>query len=178
MDSGVLNFWDNLRGKVAESIEERTRNCIRRGRFEVVTAPDGQTMGVKQPYGNTVYLPYSPNMAGAQPGDAVYAQWSKSLSSGFIYAYGDGMSRSTVLSPVTVGTAWTETGGIYVQTVAVQGMKSTYYPTAGVLLDGTNGAAKIEAWNKIQRIETLENALKVYTAEQTTTPIEIILKLD
>lgn len=70
---------------VRRLIEDATRNCVRRRAVTVVTAPNGQTMGVQEPFDSTVMdLPYLSSMAGAQVGDTVTIEWVYGLSNAVV----------------------------------------------------------------------------------------------
>lgn len=66
---------------VRKLIQDATRNCVRRKTVTVVTAPNGQTMGVSEPFDETVMdLPYLASLSGKQVGDTVTIEWVYGLS--------------------------------------------------------------------------------------------------
>lgn len=66
-------------------VQDATRNCVRRKTVTVVTAPNGTTMGVKEPYDDAVMdLPYLAAMAGAKAGDTVTIEWLYGLSNAVV----------------------------------------------------------------------------------------------
>lgn len=66
-------------------IQQATRNCVRRRTVTVATAPNGTTMGVREPYDTTVLdVPYLSSMAGAQIGDTVTIEWVYGLSNAVV----------------------------------------------------------------------------------------------
>ena len=84
-------FWDALSGKVETACRQETRNAFRCGRYDVSTAPNGTTMGVTLPMGDTeLFLPYSQEVASAQVGDAVLVVWWGSMSTARVCFFGDG----------------------------------------------------------------------------------------
>jgi len=70
---------------IGKLIRDATRNCVRRRTVTVVTAPNGSTMGVREPFGDAVMdLPYLSTMAGAQVGDTVTMEWTYGLSNAVV----------------------------------------------------------------------------------------------
>lgn len=77
----VQSIQKALEPWVKKLIEDATRSCVRRKTVTVVTPPNGATMGVREPYDNTVMdLPYLSTLAGAQAGDTVTIEWVYGLS--------------------------------------------------------------------------------------------------
>lgn len=70
---------------VRKIISEATQNCVRRKTATVVTAPNGQTMGVSEPFDPTVMdLPYLASLSGKQVGDTVTIEWVYGLSNAVV----------------------------------------------------------------------------------------------
>jgi len=68
-------IWDALRPMVDQEIKKHTQSVIRARKMMVITPPDGQTIGVQEPYGTTVNIPYSTALSGAVAGDSVWVVW-------------------------------------------------------------------------------------------------------
>ena len=87
----AANFAEAVRPLIEKIINEKTRNVLRAERFDVATAANGTTMGVRQPYGKQVLnLPYTQEVANAQEGDAVLVLWRGALSTGKVWCFGAG----------------------------------------------------------------------------------------
>ena len=70
---------------VRRIVADATRNCVRRRTMTVVTAPNGQTMGVREPYDPAVLdLPYLASVSGKQVGDTVTIEWVYGLSNAVV----------------------------------------------------------------------------------------------
>lgn len=70
---------------VRGQIEEATRSCVRRKTVTVATAPNGTTMGVREPFDDTIMdLPYVSSMSGAAVGDTVTIEWVYGLSNAVV----------------------------------------------------------------------------------------------
>ena len=66
-------------------IEEATRSCVRRKTVTVATAPNGTTMGVREPFDDTIMdLPYVSSLSGAAVGDTVTIEWVYGLSNAVV----------------------------------------------------------------------------------------------
>ena len=70
---------------VRKIAEDATRSCVRRRTITVVSAPNGTTMGVQEPFDPAVMnLPYLASMAGAKAGDTVTVEWVYGLSNAVV----------------------------------------------------------------------------------------------
>ena len=68
-------IWNALRIMVDQEIDKRTASCVRSRKMTVMAAPNGSTIGVAEPFGETVYIPYSSTLANAKVGDSVWVDW-------------------------------------------------------------------------------------------------------
>lgn len=68
-------IWNALRVMVDKEIDTRTASCVRSRKMTVMAAPNGNTIGVAEPFGETVYIPYSSALANAKVGDSVWVDW-------------------------------------------------------------------------------------------------------
>lgn len=83
-------FAKALEPLIRKIVDERTKNALRVERYEVSTVADGTVMGVRQPYGKEIFLPYAQEVANAGEGDAVLVLWRGTLSSGKVWCFGNG----------------------------------------------------------------------------------------
>lgn len=86
----VSEFAKALEPLIRKIVEERTKNALRVERYEVSTAANGTVMGVRQPYGTEIFLPYSQEVASATVGTAVLVLWRGSLSTAKVWCFGNG----------------------------------------------------------------------------------------
>lgn len=171
----VQEFWNSLMPKISKAIAEKTGNCVRRDRFDVSTAPNGEKIGVRQPYGSEIFLPYGPTVAGAAVGQSVIVEWRGSLSTGIVTSYGDGIIKSGVLT-ANLGTTWSGNGP-YTQNVSVPGMSPKFTPEPLLQMPTSGQSAAISAFENIVAVEAGTNSVTVYAKAQTTTAITLLLKL-
>lgn len=171
----IREFWAALSPKIRQSIKTMTQSCIRRERYDVSTAPNGEKIGVRQPYGSEIFLPYAPAVAGAEAGDTVMVEWRDSLSTGVAVSFGDGIPKCGELK-VTVGTQWSGTGP-YTQQISAQGMQTGYTPIPSLDTSAEPTAAQITAFKSIAAVMAGQNSVTIYASAATDTEIKLILKL-
>ena len=68
-------IWNALRVMVDAEIGKRTASCVRSRKMTVMSAPNGSTIGVAEPFGQTVNIPYSSALANVKVGDTVWVDW-------------------------------------------------------------------------------------------------------
>ena len=68
-------IWNALRVMVDAEIDKRTVSCVRSRKMTVMSAPNGSTIGVAEPFGQTVNIPYSSALANVKVGDTVWVDW-------------------------------------------------------------------------------------------------------
>lgn len=106
----ALKIWDALKPMVDREIKERTASCIRSKKMTVISAPNGTTIGVCEPFDTVSYnIPYSSAVNGAQVGDAVWVQWYFDNASTMIaVCYGDGLNDYNIPSfPLSIANGGT-----------------------------------------------------------------------
>lgn len=175
MLEAIKEFWKALEPKVNRAIAERTRNCVRRERYDVTAPPDGSKIGVKPPYGVEIFLPYAPAVANAQVGQTVIVEWRGSLSTGIAVSYGDGLIKGATI-PIVISTAWNGSGP-YTQNISVPGMNADYAPIPYLVMPNSGQSAAMAAFKSIVAISPGENAVTVFSDSPTTTNINVLLKL-
>lgn len=125
--SEALKIWEALRPMIDTEIAEKTRSCVRTRKMVCTTAPNGSVIGVAEPFGNEVKIPYSSSVSNAQVGDAVWVQWYYDNASTMLaISFGDGSSQEYL--PLTGGTV---TGQV----------KSTYNSGKGFFVEAPTGSA-------------------------------------
>lgn len=129
MISEAKAFWDPISGKVKDQIAKEMGNALQVQRYDVTTDPDGDVMGVTQPFGsNEIFLPYSKEVAGATVGDTVLVAWWGSMSNARVYYFAKGYDgaesgSSSVIASITFPAAWTDSGnGYYTSAPTIDGV--------------------------------------------------------
>ena len=73
---------------------------------------------------------------------------------------------------------WAGTEEPFTQTIDIKGLLATDNPIVDVdMSTATDPANKIENWNYIYRLETLDGKLKAYAAQKPTVQVGVILKV-
>lgn len=83
-------FAKALEPLIQKIVDERTRNTLRVERYEVSTVANGTVMGVRQPFGQEIFLPYTQEVASAAEGDSVLVLWRGTLSTAKVWCFGNG----------------------------------------------------------------------------------------
>ena len=87
----ALKFWQALKPMIDAEIKKQTSSCVRSKKMKVTSPPNGVTIGVAEPYGDTHNVPYSSALNNANVGDSVWVWWFFGNASTMIaLAYGDG----------------------------------------------------------------------------------------
>lgn len=117
-------IWDALRPMVTQEIKTQTQSVIRARKMMVTSAPNGTTVGVSEPYGTTINIPYSTALSGVIPGDSVWVIWffnNASTMVAMLDAYGQPVPQYDLLNVSNVNllaasnliqTALDETGNL------------------------------------------------------------------
>ena len=89
-----------------------------------------------------------------------------------------GAATTTTLT-ATVPVSWTASGSYYYQQVSVAGMLEADNPVADILPGSDNAANKLyaEAWGKVQSIDTLDGAVKIWCTAAPTTAFPVVFKV-
>lgn len=95
-----------------------------------------------------------------------------------LYAALAGKATALTLT-CTVPVSWTASGSYYTQTVAVTGMLETDNPVADILPGTDNDANKLyaEAWGKVQSIDTLDGAVRLWCTSKPGTAFPVQFKV-
>ena len=88
-------------------------------------------------------------------------------------------AAATETLTATIPTGWTASGGYYYKQVPVPGMLATDNPIADILPGSDNAANKLyaEAWGKVQSIDTLDGAVKLWCTAAPTTAFPVQFKV-
>jgi hypothetical protein len=79
----ALAIKAELRPIIRELVEELTNGLIKRKRMTVTVAPNGTTIGVAEPYGNTIQIPYASNLSLAI-GNSVWVDYAYGMTNAIV----------------------------------------------------------------------------------------------
>lgn len=103
----AMKIWSALKPMIDKQIEEKTKSCMRSKKMNVTVAPNGSTIGVAEPFGDTVQIPYLSSLSGAKVGDAVWVNWYFNNASTMIASsMGDGQVSGGGGSAYPVGSIY------------------------------------------------------------------------
>jgi len=88
-------------------------------------------------------------------------------------------AATTTTMTATVPVSWTASGSFYYQQVPVAGMLEADNPVADILPGSDNAANKLyaDAWSKVQSIDTLDGAVKLWCTAAPTTAFPVQFKV-
>lgn len=93
MTREAQKIWKAIQPMVRKEARDAAQSAVRAKKMTVVTPPNGQTVGVAEPFGETLNLPYSSALPSLSPGDAVWVQWFyDNASTMMVICKGDGQT--------------------------------------------------------------------------------------
>lgn len=97
----AMKIWKAIKPMIDKEIEAKTKSAVRSKKMNVITPPNGETMGVAEPFGEEVFVPYNPVLKSAKKGDSVWVNWYFSnASTMYATAMGDGTFANQASYPV------------------------------------------------------------------------------
>lgn len=86
LNKDALDIWNALRPMIDKEIERRTMGMVQRRKAKVTTAPSNitKTVGVTEPFGPEMQVPFLPGVATAQVGDVVWVEFMFGASNAFV----------------------------------------------------------------------------------------------
>ena len=78
MNKEALAIWESLKPAIDKEIEKKTAGMVQRRKMKVSTAPSLSTglIGVKEPFGDEIFIPFVGNLATATVGTPVWVEFS------------------------------------------------------------------------------------------------------
>ena len=86
----ALAIAEALKPMVMSWIKSATRDCVRRRKMTVTTAPSGGQIGVTEAYGEEILIPYVSTLANVTVGTSVWVEWVYSASNMVAVSRGTG----------------------------------------------------------------------------------------
>lgn len=84
-----MAIWKSLKPMIDEEIKAQTRGSVQRRKMKVTTAPSLVTnvIGVTEPYGTEMFIPFNTNLSTAQVGDVVWVEFMYGATNAFASMY-------------------------------------------------------------------------------------------
>lgn len=135
----ALAVWKALEGQVRKTVKDMSGKSLQCERYDVTTAPNPSTgkIGVSQPFGNEIFVPYSRAVAGASVGDSVIVFWWKSLSNAKAWYMGDAIGEGGGGVTSVNG----KTGAVTLDAADVGALPEAYQFNVGDLFISTNATS-------------------------------------
>lgn len=89
LNKDALDIWNALRPMIDKEIERRTKGMVQRRKMKVTTAPSLVTnvIGVTEPYGPEMFIPFNTNLSAAHIGDVVWVEFMYGATNAFASMY-------------------------------------------------------------------------------------------
>ena len=84
-----MAIWKSLKPMIDEEIKAQTRGSVQRRKMKVTTAPSLVTnvIGVTEPYGTEMLIPFNTNLSAAHIGDVVWVEFMYGATNAFASMY-------------------------------------------------------------------------------------------
>lgn len=150
----ALAVWKALEGQVRKTVKDMSGKNLQCERYDVTTAPNPSTgkIGVSQPFGNEIFVPYSRAVAGAAVGDSVMVFWWKSLSNAKAWYMGDAIGEGGGAVTSVNG----QTGAVELDAADVGALPESYQFDVGDIFISTNSTSPASrfggTWTQIKDV--------------------------
>lgn len=137
----AMKIWNALKPMVNRQIEEKTKSCVRAKKMTVTTAPNGSVIGVAEPYGEEILIPYLSTLSGASVDDAVWV-WYYFNNASTMIAMTMGNGQMYNPAPDTPDDPDTPTPGTIVVSLSDDSVTSSWTNAGGVITSGPTATQK------------------------------------
>lgn len=158
-------LWNSLKPIIDKEIDARTQGMVQRRKAKVTTAPSlaTNTIGVTEPFGTEMFLPFNTNIMSASVGDFVWVEYMYGMTNAFVSMFASADDKNQyVAGNLTVGgvldvtkrrcqTTLSSTGWYRVMNVNTNSADASKFSTAAIIdinigtsyLENNNGTHKI-----------------------------------
>lgn len=101
-------LWNSLKPIIDKEIDARTQGVVQRRKAKVTTAPSlvTNTIGVTEPFGTEMFLPFNTNIMSASVGDFVWVEYMYGMTNAFVSMFASADDKNQyVAGNLTVGGA-------------------------------------------------------------------------
>ena len=99
-------LWNSLKPIIDKEIDARTQGMVQRRKAKVTTAPSlaTNTIGVTEPFGTEMFLPFNTNIMSASVGDFVWVEYMYGMTNAFVSMFASADDKDQyVAGNLTVG---------------------------------------------------------------------------
>ena len=99
-------LWNSLKPIIDKEIDARTQGVVQRRKAKVTTAPSlvTNTIGVTEPFGTEMFLPFNTNIMSASVGDFVWVEYMYGMTNAFVSMFASADDKDQyVAGNLTVG---------------------------------------------------------------------------
>ena len=108
-----MAIWKSLKPMIDEEIKAQTRGSVQRRKMKVTTAPSLVTnvIGVTEPYGTEMLIPFNTNLSTANVGDVVWVEFMYGATNAFASMYASADTKDWTVGGTLDVTGNTTLGG-------------------------------------------------------------------
>lgn len=108
-----MAIWKSLKPMIDEEIKAQTRGSVQRRKMKVTTAPSLVTnvIGVTEPYGTEMLIPFNTNLSTAHIGDVVWVEFMYGATNAFASMYASADTKDWTVGGTLGVTGNTTLGG-------------------------------------------------------------------
>ena len=108
-----MAIWKSLKPMIDEEIKAQTRGSVQRRKMKVTTAPSLVTnvIGVTEPYGTEMLIPFNTNLSAAHVGDVVWVEFMYGATNAFASMYASADTKDWTVGGTLDVTGNTTLGG-------------------------------------------------------------------
>ena len=144
-------LWNSLKPIIDKEIDARTQGMVQRRKAKVTTAPSlaTNTIGVTEPFGTEMFLPFNTNIMSASVGDFVWVEYMYGMTNAFVSMFASADDKDKYVAGNLTVLGNTSIGGVLdvANRRAQAGLSSpgwyrvlTYTGTSAYQPDGATGA--------------------------------------
>ena len=96
----ALEIWNALKPMIDKEITTKTQGMVQRRKATVTTAPSlsTNTIGVTEPYGQELMLPFATNLITANVGDSVWYEFSYGATNAVVVSFASSYDKDFSVS--------------------------------------------------------------------------------
>lgn len=96
----AMAFWNAIKPAIDEEIKKQTKGMVQRRRMKVTTAPSLSTnaIGVTEPFGTEIFLPFTTNVINATVGDGVWVEYVYGATNSIVISMASGDEKDWYVS--------------------------------------------------------------------------------
>lgn len=153
-------LWNSLKPIIDKEIDARTQGVVQRRKAKVTTAPSlvTNTIGVTEPFGTEMFLPFNTNIMSASVGDFVWVEYMYGMTNAFVSMFASADDKNQyVAGNLTVGGVLDVTPRRSYATLSSAGWYRVMKMTGSNTGEAEGGGGFIVDFNIVRNVDTSNN---------------------